>query len=197
MTQLVRKATYSAFDPEDAVSYFYVLGHCALCSDPGIARAVETGPDECDELVQLYPQRLGQGHLKLPKIVDQSYKEAIGAAASGLWLATAVMVRRTLEAIGKQFKPNARTLHEGLKAMHDQGIISDELRRWGDQLRFLGNIGAHATEDVISPQDGRDAVEFLEAIAETIYHLRPRFQAMLERRQNGSTDADGASDEPS
>jgi hypothetical protein len=104
------------------------------------------------------------------------------------------MVRRTLEAIGKEFDPKARRLFDGLRAMKDRGAISEELLQWGDQLRFLGNIGAHPTADVVTPEDGRDALEFLNAIAETIYHLRPKFQAMHKRRGERPETADSKPD---
>ena len=95
------------------------------------------------------------------------------------------MGRRTLEAIGKDFDPNAKSVFEGLKKMKDAGIISDELHEWSDLLRKYGNIGAHATETEVSEQDGKEMMEFLDAIIETIYSLRPRFKAMRDRHQSG------------
>jgi hypothetical protein len=70
--------------------------------------------------------------------------------------------------------------------MKEKGLISEELSQWGDELRFIGNIGAHPTDDVVTELDSKEALEFLEAIVETIYHLRPKFQAMRLRRARGS-----------
>jgi hypothetical protein len=50
-------------------------------------------------------------------------------------------VRRTLEAIGRTFDGEARTLAKVLQTMKMQGLISEELAQWGDALRFIGNIG--------------------------------------------------------
>ena len=95
----------------------------------------------------------------------------------------AVMVRRTLEAIAREFDPDAKTLFKGLHAMKVKGLISEELSQWGDALRFIGNLGAHPTDDEVTKDDAQDAMEFLKAIVETIYDLRPKFKEMVARRQ--------------
>lgn len=63
-----------------------------------------------------------------------------------------------------------------------QGVISNELSSWGHELRFLGNVGAHPRDVHVTRLDAEEAIEFLEAIIETIFHLRPKFQAMRDRR---------------
>jgi hypothetical protein len=122
----------------------------------------------------------------LPPKVDQSFREALRCELAGAPLAAAVMVRRTLEAIGLEFAPNTKPLFKALHVMKDKGLISDELAQWGDALRFIGNIGAHPTGEVVAAQDAREALDFLQAIVETIYVLRPKFQAMKARREKES-----------
>jgi hypothetical protein len=133
----------------------------------------------------------------MPPEVELSYSEAMRCESAEAWLATAVMVRRTMEAVGKDFNPNARNLAEGLKAMFNLGAISNELMEWGTELRFLGNVGAHPGGQRISHQDATDAMEFLAAIIETIYSLRPKFMAMRVRRKAAkalATVGDGAAE---
>jgi len=123
----------------------------------------------------------------LPPKVDESFREAMQCEVAGAPLATAVMVRRTLEAIGREFAPDAKPLFRALHAMKDKGLISDELAQWGDALRFIGNIGAHPTDEVVTALDAREALDFLIAIVETIYVLRPKFHAMKVRREKTMT----------
>ncbi|MEQ1568030.1 MAG: DUF4145 domain-containing protein [Myxococcota bacterium] len=130
-------------------------------------------------LFPLNERRLG---FQLPTKVKESYDEALRCDEAGANIATAVMVRRTLEAVVFEFDPKSRTLFEALKELKGKGVISDELLRWAHGLRFLGNIGAHPTADVVSDEDANDALDFLQAILETLYHFRPRFQAMQARR---------------
>jgi hypothetical protein len=158
------------------------MGHCVRCSQPGLVIQQQVGPDEWSHF-QLYPKILKKTDLVLPPRVNESFREAVLCESAGAWLATAVMVRRTLEAIAKEIDPSAKTLMNGLEALKKKGLISDELHQWGTELRFIGNIGAHPTGDVIERQDANDAMEFLKAIVETIYHLRPKFQEMQRRRK--------------
>jgi hypothetical protein len=104
--------------------------------------------------------------------------------ASGSPIAAVVMIRRTLEAVGKHFKGDSvHNLKDAIDKMKGAGAISAELAEWGHELRFIGNTGAHPSDNPPSMEDARDAMEFLDAILETIYRLRPKFQAMHERRR--------------
>ena len=165
------------------------MGHCVKCGRPGLIERQEIAPHEYANY-QLYPRIRKRIELALPPRVSESFLEAVICELAGAWLATAVMVRRTLEAIAKEFDPSVKTLMNGLETLKTRGLISDELHRWGTELRFIGNIGAHPTGDVITKQDANDAMEFLRAIVETIYHLRPKFQEMQRRRKKAKEPAD-------
>ncbi len=166
---------------EDGLRVVCKFGHCIKCRRPAQLEYTEVGAGEFERAQTLPP--LGMAiDFPLPRRIADSYQEAVRCLATGSWHATAVMVGRTLEAVGKAFDSNAGTLFDGLKRMKAAGVISDELATWGDELRFLRNVGAHSTDDVVTQQDARDAVDFLNAIVETLYRLRPKFQAMRDRR---------------
>lgn len=190
-TQLVRDGAHKYVE-EYSPTELYVLGHCVACHHPGLLRLTEIGPNEWAS-DQLFPKSVATPDFALPDRVKESYFEALMCHDAKAHLATAVMIRRTLEAIAKEFDPSAKNLFSGLKAMMTNGLISNELYQWGDELRFIGNIGAHPTDDVVSEADTQDALEFLNAIVETIYHLRPRFQAMRARRERGGSQGGGQS----
>ncbi len=180
----------------EALTLRFLFGHCVKCSSPGLLS--ETG-DLLDEWVwesgpQLYPA-VRTLDADLPPKVDESFKEALKCESAGAWLATGVMVRRTLEAIGREFEPGSKQLFGALHAMKSKGLISDELAQWGDALRFIGNVSAHPTDVVVTEQDARDAVEFVSAIIQTIYVLRPKFQDMKSRREKGATTAQAVPEE--
>jgi hypothetical protein len=131
----------------------------------------------------LYPTPSRAIPADLPPLVAKGYREAIRCEAAEAWLATAVMVGRTLEAVAIAHTGSDAMLAKGWKEMQDQGIISAELASWGDELRYLRNIAAHPTEKEVTEQDAREALDFLEAIVETIYVLRVRFEKMKARRK--------------
>lgn len=197
--QLVVDGTHAASAGEGEPVGFYFFGHCVRCRRPGLIGEYETGPEPWDRepMPQLHPAPRNVT-ATLPPKVEESFREATRCEVAGAPLATAVMVRRTLEAIGKEFAPDARPLFRALHVMKDKGLISEELAHWGDALRFIGNIGAHPTDHVVSSQDAREALDFLVAIVETIYVLRPKFQAMKARRDKSAardTPEESPSDE--
>jgi hypothetical protein len=118
----------------------------------------------------------------LPPKVAESYDEAMKCWSAGAYLATAVMVRRTLEAIARTYDASVRSPAKGIDVLKAKGLISEEIAAWGHELRFLGNIGAHPTEDVVGLDDARDSMDFLEAIVQVLFELRPKFDDMRKRR---------------
>jgi hypothetical protein len=153
-TQLVVVGEHRLPRWEDIPPRVHSFGHCAVCGEPGVTETT-AGPYGTEEDEQLFPSppRTLPKRL-LPPRVEVSYREAVKCASAEAWLATAVMVRRTLEAIGQEFDPKAKPLFAGLKAMKEKGVISEELLQWGDHLRFLGNVSAHPTDEVVEPEDG-------------------------------------------
>jgi hypothetical protein len=184
-----------SYDGDENLPDKYSLGRCVSCNQPALVvqsrSAAFLDVEVWEPGQQIFPRTIRSIEYKLPSKVEQAYKEALKCESAEAWLALAVMVRRTLEAIGREFDSNVRSPSTGLRAMKDKGVISEELWHWGEELRFLGNIGAHPSDEVVSAEDGKDALEFLEAIIETIYHLRPKFQMMKERRAKSTQPGKG------
>ena len=164
---------------------------CPSCESPFLLRQTHGGVEymqgiEFDVWAQphaLYPTPSRAIPDDLPPLVATGYREAIRCEAAEVWLATAVMVGRTLEAVAIAQTGSNAMLAKGWKEMQNQGIISAELASWGDELRYLRNIAAHPTDKEVTGQDAREALDFLEAIIETIYVLRVRFEKMKARRK--------------
>jgi hypothetical protein len=170
-------------NPEEAPPTEYTLARCEICSHPALFFREDVGDGfEGDSYYRLWPTHERHIGFALPDIVRQSYDEAVKCENAKAHLAAVVMVRRALEAVTKEYEPSARTLHAGMKALLTKGIISQELSDWGDQLRVIGNLGAHATSEKIDALDVREAIDFLQAMLEILYDLRPRFEKMRLRR---------------
>ncbi len=166
-----------------------VLGACTECHQPVLASSWESldDPDyHASEYHVLYPRDKGSKRklkFSLPKIITKSYDEAVRCENSKAWNACAVMVGRALEAVAKDYDPKVKTIATGIEKMHEAGAISSELLEWANALRFLRNIGAHASPTDVEELDARESLDFLQAILETIYHLRPMFEKMKKRRK--------------
>ncbi len=175
--------------PDSGPPEEYTLASCERCSTVALYFREDMGDDtgfEADEYYRLWPPHDRHIGYPLPEIVRQSYEEAVRCEAAKAYLAAAVMVRRALEAITKEFEPSSKTLYAGIKAMSTKGMISQELADWGDQLRVIGNQGAHASAEVIDQQTAAEAIDFLQAMLEILYDLRPKFEKMRLRRASSS-----------
>ncbi|WP_405155847.1 DUF4145 domain-containing protein [Paenibacillus sp. FSL K6-0108] len=165
----------------------YALMSCTSCDLPSLFYREDLwgfGTDIWDYDMCLFPKDERILTFQIPEIVKESYEEAIKCEKAKAAIATVVMVRRSLEAVCKDFVPGTKTVFDGLKQMKENGFISGDLLEWSEELRFLGNQGAHATDKKISINDAQDSLDFLQSILEILYHLRPRFKDIKARREN-------------
>jgi Domain of unknown function (DUF4145) len=166
----------------------YTLALCAVCGEPSLFYRQEPSLQreilEIDSPVfhRLYPTSPRIIDFDVPDSVGQSYDEACLAESSHAPMAAAVMVGRALGATCKHFDPRSRSIADGLKRMKEAGLLSEELYEWASELRFLRNDAAHASQSVISETEASEALDFLQAILEIVYEIRPKFQKFKSRR---------------
>lgn len=174
--------------PDEGPPGEYTLARCGKCGEVGLFLREDVGDGfENDSYYRLWPPNERHIGFLLPEVVRQSYKEAVKCETAKAYVAAVVMVRRALEAVTTEHDPTSRNLHGGMKAMLSHGVISQELFDWGNALRAIGNQGAHPTKEAISSTDAVEALDFLQAMLEILYDLRPKFERMLARRSAVST----------
>jgi Domain of unknown function (DUF4145) len=169
--------------PQEGPPEEYTFVHCSRCSKPAVFYREDIGKGfDGESYYRVYPPQDRHIGYHLPDTVRQSYEEAVRCELARTSMACAVMVGRTLEAVCHEFDPSVRSIFDGLKSMHSKGVISDELLEWANELRSLRNLGAHATTERIDGSDATGALNFLQAILEILYDLRPKFQEFRRRR---------------
>ena len=52
----------------------------------------------------------------------------------------------------------AGSLVQRLRKIRDAGVIDGRLVEWADDLRVLGNVGAHYTTERVTREDAEDAL---------------------------------------
>jgi Domain of unknown function (DUF4145) len=183
-------SSFYLYSPIDCDNYrgapirFYT-GTCNRCDAVAVFTvSVDEHGNDRGTLVRAYPTSRNSLSCPLPPEAQRSYDEAIRCEESGASLATVVMVGRTLEAVCKEHFPDPKNLSifAGIDRLHRDGVISDQLKLWADQLRVLRNIGAHATNDAVTIDDAREAMDFMKAILENVYDLGPKFKQFVARR---------------
>lgn len=174
--------------PEDYGELVRVtLLKCPVCHEAllGYQEWYEINEDKGDwsqPVNRLWPEQEVSISLHLPKIVGFSLEEARRCYKARAYTACAVMCGRALEGICNKYNTKNKMLAGGLKELLDQKIIDERLFRWGEELRKHRNIGAHATEELISKEDAQDLLEFVTAICEYLFILDEKFKKFMERK---------------
>ena len=101
----------------------------------------------------------------------------------GAFTACAVMCGRALEGVCVDQKTTRKTLASGLKELLDKKVIDERLYAWGEALRQMRNLGAHASDEKVSREDANDLLDFVYAICEYVYTLNAKFQDFVARQK--------------
>lgn len=172
-------------NPDEGPECEYTFAFCETCNYPSLFIREDDGTEngfDSDNYYKIYPSNERHFGSQLPTLIRTSYEDAVKCEIEKIPTACVVMVGRTLEAICKEHVPNSPSIFKGLEEMKRQGIISEEIFNWAQNLRVLRNAGAHATNVDITNQESTEALDFLQAIMEILYHLRPRFKRIIDRQ---------------
>ncbi|PCJ51079.1 MAG: hypothetical protein COA74_01040 [Gammaproteobacteria bacterium] len=175
-------------DPDDPFACKAVLVECPICKSAllGSTESVQTGHDtwEWGNLYRLWPPQDTDIDQGIPKIVSNSLLEARICFKAKAYSACAVMCGRTIEGVCKYHKTKGKSLATGLKDLKSRNIIDTRLFEWGEALRKHRNIGAYATNEIISKADARDLLDFSSTICEYVFVLNEKFNRFIERNKN-------------
>ncbi|MBL7185494.1 MAG: DUF4145 domain-containing protein [Phycisphaerae bacterium] len=180
------KGEHEYCHPEEGPPFKAVLLKCPVCSNAllGGSDWEQTGPDiaEWSELTRLWPQQESHIAWEIPAIARNSLIEARMCYKAKVYNSCVVMAGRTLEGVCQHHSTKDWRLAGGLKELKEGGIIDDRLYEWGEELRKHRNIGAHASEDVITKEDAKDLLDFAQAICDYVFVLNAKFNRFMERK---------------
>lgn len=117
---------------------------------------------------------LPQAHLSsdVPSDIANVFAEAVTALSANCPRASAVMSRRTLEAITVDKGETKGSLAERLNNLGTKGILHPTLSEWAKEVRLVGNSGAHFDPiEKVSIEDARQLVNFIRELLKYLYEL--------------------------
>lgn len=136
------------------------------------------------KLFQSYPpSKIDFDSENIPPNVLKSFEEAISTHAIGCYMASALMVRRTLEEICSEKGATGSNLKKRIENLKDKIVIPAELLEAMDELRLLGNDAAHIearSYDNISEEELSVAIEFTKEFLKGIY----QYSSLLAKLRN-------------
>ncbi len=119
----------------------------------------------------------------IPKSISEIFNEATMTFAANCPRASVVMARRSLEAVTVDKGETKGNLYNRLDALNKKGIIHPSLIEWAQEVRLVGNKGAHF--DPIEKVDLKDAKQLLSFVRELLKYTY-ELPAELERRRSKS-----------
>ena len=144
-------------------------------------------------LITFPSQRIDFDKEGIPENVLSAFKEAIECHANKCYVATGIMIRKTLEEICEEQKAEGENLKERIKKLGAKIVIPKELITGMDDLRLLGNDAAHIkskTFDQVSNKEVEIAAEFTKEILKAVYqyeYLLKRLQSLKNPQQSSSS----------
>jgi hypothetical protein len=184
-----RSESQSLLDEVDTEYHGDVLyiARCRRCNSPFLLhQSLHSVLGEFETVTSeelLYPQASRLPLEGVPQAIDHAYQQALRCYAAASYDASAMMCRRSLEALCAELGEKKGSLQSKLDALHDLGKIDSLLIRWAHGVRALGNEAAHDTHVDLSREDARDALDFTEALLLYVFVLARRFDAFSERRK--------------
>jgi hypothetical protein len=177
-----RVADYD-FPDDDFNVQRYVLAQCKICFDVMLLRHLADEKFPSRRAIVLWPDPARTLSAAVPEALRLEHRESRACFRSGAYTAAVVMVRRTLEGVCAEHGIKANTLVKSLEQMKTSNLIDTRLLEWAQELRVLGNEGAHFTGKRVSRRDAEDAVALAEAILDYLYVFSAQFDEFKERRK--------------
>lgn len=180
----------SDYSGDDGPPYLLELVRCGKCARPYLTVEEDYGDGWDGEPGVLWPEQQRPLSLHVPEDLRRTHSEGRRCFSAKAYTATAVMVRRTLEAVcidqGMVGEASGRPkpLFKMLEEMRDQGKIDGRLFEWAHELRSLGNQGAHYSSTSVTREDAADALALAEALLDYLYVLHAQFNTFKRRRQD-------------
>src|SRR5260370_26507473 len=116
----------------------------------------------------------------IPMPVQSALEEAIKCHSQPCFVASAIMVRKTLEELCKDRSASGGNLKERIKALGSKVVLPEELLQGLDDLRLLGNDAAHIESneyEKVGQEEVEVGIEFAKEVLKAVY----QYSALLGR----------------
>jgi hypothetical protein len=109
---------------------------------------------------------------RIPARINAAFSEVLVCHSNNCFVASAIMIRKTLEEIAEDKKVQGKTLFERLNKLGQTIVVPKELLEAMNELRLLGNDAAHIeakTYEEIGKEEIEISIEFTKEILKATY----------------------------
>ena len=131
-------------------------------------------------LTSFPPETIDFDATNVPANIVSAFEEAIKCHAAQCFIASAIMVRKTLEELCRDRNSTGSNLKERIKALGTKVVLPQDLLAGLDDLRLLGNDAAHIESqeyDKVGKDEIEIGIEFAKEVLKAVY----QYSALLNR----------------
>ncbi|RNI27889.1 DUF4145 domain-containing protein [Rufibacter immobilis] len=131
----------------------------------------------------------------IPTAVLEAFEEAIKCHSNNCFIASAIMIRKTLEEVCHDRGASGKNLSLKLKDLGGKILIPKELIEGMDDLRLLGNDAAHIearTFNEVGKEEIEISLEFTKEILKAVYQYDSLLQKMRALKVKNNAPQQGA-----
>lgn len=131
-----------------------------------------------------YPNTLPQTvDDQIPEPVKSDFEEALVCESAGSYRGAATLARRTLQVIClDKGASKTKKLHEQIDELFTKNVITQDIKDWAHEVRYVGNDAAHPNATDVTKDDARDILELLESMCDVLYIAPARAAARKAKR---------------
>ncbi len=142
--------------------------------------AIKTNVGQREILISYPAERIDFDTTDVPTSIIESLEEAITCHANGCFVASAIMVRKTLEELCRERNASGSNLKDRIRSLGNLIILPPELLNGLDDLRLLGNDAAHIESQQYA-KVGQDEVEVGIELTKEVLKAVYQYAALLSR----------------
>jgi hypothetical protein len=177
-----QRGTFDSVQIQDLQIPPATVAGCRRCPDAACHAIVFFAADtRIGQVLVSYPaERIDFDATNVPASVIGALEEAITCHANKCFVASAIMVRKTLEELCKDRGATGSNLKERIKALGSKVVLPTELLEGLDDLRLLGNDAAHIESqeyDKVGQEEVEIGIEFAKEVLKAVY----QYSTLLNR----------------
>ena len=107
------------------------------------------------QILKSYPEGLPKTvNSLISDSVKKDFEEALLCQSVGAYRGAAVLARRAVQLIclDKGAKKGEK-LHKQIEELFDNNIITQDIKDWADEVRYIGNDAAHPNKEEVNKED--------------------------------------------
>ena len=172
----IASGTYSIpADWQQGENAVWWIGMCNNCRRPVLV---------LNDGSQVYPNPMpSPTDERIPNPMRSDLMEAKMCFSAKAFRGCAVMARRAIEAscIQKGASKN-RELYQQIDELKENGVITEDLRKWGHSVRWIANDAAHPDSAEVTEEDAKDILHLAEQFLHVIYVTPEIAEEQIKKR---------------